>query len=209
MRRRRSRRGFGADPLPLAALRDCLFSALAIVGFGETGAGPLPISMTPSGGARNPFEAFVYARHVEGLAPGVYHYAGVDGSLLPLPAAASPSIADLLGGQAWFADAGALILLTASFGRTMWKYPHPGALRVVLLEAGHIAQNLLLTAAWHGLAATPTCAVADSAIHALCGLDPITQAVLHTVAIGTPSGEVTEGDLASVVPNPAHPGWLG
>src|SRR6185503_3728070 len=63
MARRRSHRGFdAARPVPLAALRDVLFSGFGILGFagsGVPGDGPLPVKMTPSGGARNPFEAFL------------------------------------------------------------------------------------------------------------------------------------------------------
>ena len=37
--------------------------------------------MTPSGGARNPYEAYVYVRNVEQLAPGMYHYSAAENSL--------------------------------------------------------------------------------------------------------------------------------
>ncbi|MDV4159365.1 MULTISPECIES: nitroreductase family protein [Rhizobium] len=36
---------------------------------------------------------------------------------------------------------------------------HPTGFRVVLIEAGHIAQNMLLAATASGLVATPTCAL--------------------------------------------------
>jgi SagB-type dehydrogenase family enzyme len=202
--RRRSRRSFDpARPMPLAALADCLFSALAIVAFGETGVPgeePLPLTTTPSGGARNPFEAFVAVRAVEGLEPGVYHYAGLDHSLGRVRAG-RPDLAALLGNQAWFADAGAVILLVAVFERCMWKYPHPTGFRVVLLEAGHIAQNLLLAATERGLAATPTCAISDRTAEALCGLDRLAHAAVHSVALGIWSGAPADVDLTRVRPN--------
>jgi SagB-type dehydrogenase family enzyme len=164
--------------------------------------------MTPSGGARNPFEAYVCARNVEGLAPGVYHYAGADGSLAPVEGARLPALSELVGGQPWCDRAGALVLLVASFRRTMWKYGHPGALRVVLIEAGHIAQNILACAAFHRLAAAPTCAVSDMALEPLLGLDPLERAVLHTVALGVPASSPAPADFERIAENPAFPGWL-
>jgi len=205
MARRRSSRAFDRDrPVPLDALSDVLFSGFAILAFAESGVAgdaPLPLTTTPSGGARNPFEAYVVVRAVEGLEPGVYHYAGVDGTLGRL-AAGAPPIAPLLGNQAWSADAGAVVLLVASFARCAWKYPHPGALRVVFMEAGHIAQNLLLAATAHGLAATPTCALADGPIEELLGLDRVKQAALHAVALGARAAAPGPADVQIVRPNP-------
>jgi len=207
--RRRSTRAFDPDrPLPLAALRDCLYSALAIVAFGKSGVaseGYLPFKPTPSGGARNPFEAYVVARSVEGLAPGVYHYAGIDHSLGLVRPGPVPPLDGLLGGQAWFAAAGAIVFLVADFKRCWWKYPHPTGFRVVLLEAGHIAQNLLVTAAAHGLAATPTCALSDFAVEELLGLDRVTQAAVHSVALGARAPGPSLADLPEIRPNPLLP----
>jgi len=209
MAERRSTRAFdAARPLPLAALADCLYSGFAIVAFGMSsvpGEGALPLTPTPSGGARNPFEAYVVARSVEGLAPGVYHYAGVDHSLGLLRAAPPPALDALLGGQAWFADAAAVVFLAASFERCWWKYPHPTGFRVVLLEAGHIAQNLLLAAAAHGLAAVPTCALADRAVEEALGLDRLKQAAVHAVALGVRAAAPSPFDLGDVRPNPRLP----
>jgi SagB-type dehydrogenase family enzyme len=204
---RRSTRAFAEAALPLQALADCLFAGLAIVGFGESGApgeAALPLTPTPSGGARNPFEAYVVARAVEGLAPGVYHYAGVDQSLARVGSAGPPPpLEQLLGGQAWFAGAGAVVLLVARFERCMWKYPHATGFRVVLLEAGHIAQNLLLAATAHGLAAAPTCALSDRAVETLLGLDRVREAAVHAVALGVRGGPPSPADLAAVRPNPS------
>ena len=56
--------------------------------------------MTPSGGARNPYEAYVFARNVEGLEPGIYHYSALEHSLARV-SAATPALSDLVGGQEW------------------------------------------------------------------------------------------------------------
>jgi SagB-type dehydrogenase family enzyme len=206
MARRRSYRGYDeARGLPLAALADCLFAGFAILGFapgGVPGDPPLPVATTPSGGARNPFEAYVVARRVDGLAAGVYHYDGVAHALGRLPAPAPAELSSLLGDQEWFAPAAAVVFLVACFARSAWKYPHPGAFRVVLIEAGHVAQNVLLAATHHGLAAAPTCALSDAAIEGLLGLDRVTHAALHAVVLGPRGARPSSGDLGEIRWNP-------
>jgi nitroreductase len=84
----------------------------------------------------------------------------------------------------------------------MWKYPHPTGYRVVVLEAGHIAQNLLLAATAHGLAATPTCALGDRAVEELLGLDRLAEAAVHAVALGVRAAQPSVADTGPVVANP-------
>lgn len=204
MRRRRSFRGFCDSAVSLKQLADCLFAGLGITGFlkGSTeGEGYLPLSMTPSGGGRNPYEAYVYAPNVEGLAPGTYHYSAADHSLAPVNLSDLPKPGVVLAHQPWFDNAAALILLVANFDRTMWKYPHPTGYRVVVLEAGHIAQNIILTATAHGLASTPTCAVSDAEAERLTGCTGLTQTTMYTVALGRRSAIPTVVDPIQIVPN--------
>jgi SagB-type dehydrogenase family enzyme len=208
LRKRRSRRCFGDAPLELAVLSDCLFASMAIVGYGRVDRHEFPLTMTPSGGARNPFDAYVVARAVAGLEPGIFRYLAAAHRLARRGESPAPPIPGLLGGQSWFAKAGALVVLVANFRRTMWKYPHPSGLRVVLIEAGHIAQNILVTAAHHGVAAAPTCAVSDAPLEELCGLDPLCQAAVHVIALGTRSDEQSTADFRDAVENQLLPGWL-
>ena len=188
MHRRRSVRSYTGDPVPRRALSECLLAGLGITGFlntGMPGDNPrVPLKMTPSGGGRNPYEGYVYARRVDGLAPGVYHYSGIDHTLGLLTNAPAFTSTQLFAGQDWTEGAAFAILLVANFGRTMWKYPHPNAYRVVLIEAGHIGQNVALAAADQGLSATPTGAINDTAAQRLLGLDWIRQSLVYAVFVG-------------------------
>lgn len=205
MRRRRSYRGFdtGAS-IELGDLRDCLFAGLGITGFARVPFEDeeLPLKMTPSGGGRNPYEGYVIARHVEDLPPGVYHYSGAENSLGLVNDAALPEFHELLGGQTWMDGAAVLILLVANLRRTMRKYAFPTAYRVVLVEAGHIAQNIVLAATERGLASVPTCAIADAAVEAMLGTDGLLQSVTYAVAVGRRT-KPSSVDLKRVRPNPA------
>ncbi len=58
--------------------------------------GKLPLAMTPSGGARNPFELYVYAARVDGLKPGFYHY-GALAHDLGLVRAGKVDVPEMLG----------------------------------------------------------------------------------------------------------------
>ena len=211
MRRRRSFRGFSDQPIALGDLGDCLFAGLGITGFvrGSFDEGYLPLSMTPSGGGRNPYEAYVYARRVDRLAPGTYHYSALDHSLCPVSRDHQPAPGAVLGGQPWFDNAAALVLLVADFQRTMWKYPHPTGYRVVVLEAGHIAQNIILAATAHGLTATPTCAVSDREAEKLTRATALTRTTMYAVALGHRSRIPTAVDPIHVVPNGVGGGRSG
>jgi len=190
---RRSRRQFSNELIRLEQLSQCLAAGLGITAFIEDPVlGKLPLKPTPSGGALNPYEAFVYSIRVQGLESGVYHYSALQHSLCPVQARASPlRPSDYLGNQPWTDGAAAVIFLVAHFDRTMWKYTNPNAYRVVLIEAGHIAQNILLAAAEQQLAAAPTAAIYDRLVEDALALDSITQAAIYAIVVGNRS----EGDL--------------
>jgi SagB-type dehydrogenase family enzyme len=63
--------------------------------------------------------------------------------------------------------------MTAVFRRTMWKYHHARAYRVVLLDAGHLCQTFCLVATWLGLAPFCTAALKDTLIEKDLGIDGI------------------------------------
>ncbi|MGD8379877.1 MAG: SagB/ThcOx family dehydrogenase [Gammaproteobacteria bacterium] len=188
MYRRKSRRQFGFEPIALQDLAACLFAGNGITGFYDIpDYGRLPRTMTPSGGARNPFELYAYAARVQGLQPGFYHYSALDHELGQINSN-QPDLPALLGDQAWTSDAAAIIFLVANFDRTSWKYHHPSAYRVVITEGGCIAQNILLAATSCELAAAPTGALSESAIEKALGLKDIpAQSPAFAIALGTPT----------------------
>ena len=184
MRQRRSHRDFKRRPLELQALADCLFAGNGIVEFKENKVyGRLPFSMTPSGGARNPYELYVYARNVEGLKPGFYHYAALTHDL-GLVREGRVKEPEMLGGQKWSAKAAAIVFLVAHFPRTMWKYHMPMAYKIVMMEAGFICQNIALAATHHGISAVPSGAIKESVIESYLGTPPLEAAVTFSISLG-------------------------
>ena len=149
----------------------------------------LILKTSPSGGARQPLEAYVLARRVKDLKPGLYHYAA-DGHCLELlrPGATSRQLATYVT-QPWFGSAAALVLMTAVFPRKQWLYQYARAYRTVLLEAGHFCQTFCLVATWLDLAPFCTAALADSRIERDLGIDGLREGVLYAAGVGhRPSG---------------------
>jgi SagB-type dehydrogenase family enzyme len=190
MARRRTVRAAASPSISLSQLSDCLFAGMGITGQTSNCVGSLPLGMTPSGGARNPYEAYVFARRVEGLQPGIYHYSAMDHDL-GLVDTNLPEFSGLVGGQEWADEMPCLVVLVADFRRTMWKYRDPNAYRVVLIEAGHIGQNIMLAATRHGLSACPTAALAQARIRKLLGLRRITDAPIYAMTLAVPGAEPT------------------
>lgn len=183
MAQRRTVRGAGGL-VALGELADCLFAGLGITGETENCVGPLPLSMTPSGGARNPFEAYVFCRAVSGLAPGIYHYSAAEHSLGRVGTQGCPELETLIGGQDWVRGMPALVMLVGKMERPMWKYEDGNAYRVMLIEAGHIGQNVMLAATGHGLTACPTGAISHEAVRRSLDLCPVMDAPLYALALG-------------------------
>jgi SagB-type dehydrogenase family enzyme len=186
MAKRRTVRRALSTPIKLEQVSDCLFSGLGITGWIRNCVGMLPLSVTPSGGGRNPYEAYVFARNVEGLERGVYHYSAVGHSLERVADLGDDDITTLIGGQEWGDDKPCMILLCAHMERTMWKYEDPNAYRVIMIEAGHIGQNIMLVATENGLTACPTAALNHSRAKAILGLKDITQAPIYALTLSAP-----------------------
>jgi SagB-type dehydrogenase family enzyme len=122
---------------------------------------------------------------VKGLRQGIYHYNGARHRLEWLRGGiAKQDLQRSLGHQHWFADTAFLVLMTAVFGRTQWKYDFARVYRAILLEAGHLCQTFCLTATWLGLAPFCTIALADTKWESLLGIDGITESVIYAAGAG-------------------------
>jgi SagB-type dehydrogenase family enzyme len=160
--------------------------------------GEVAVKTSPSGGALHPIEAYVLARNVENLAPGLYHYDGADHRLeLLRRGATSKQITRWLANQHWYGGAALVVFMTAVFGRTQWKYDYPRAYRAMLLEAGHLCQTFCLTATWLGLAPFCTLAFSDSAVEQGIGIDGVSESALYVAGVGVRPDDERDAHLLS------------
>jgi SagB-type dehydrogenase family enzyme len=186
LRNRRTWRKFSEAPVPLPDLGEILDLTFGIQAWVDVpGLGKAAVKTSPSGGGLHPVEAYVVARKVRGLRSGIYHYDAKGHRLEWLRGGITrETIKRHLGNQWWFADAAFLVLMTAVFPRTWWKYHYPRVYRAMLLEAGHLCQSFCLTATWRGLAPFCTIALADSQWEKLLGVDGIKESILYAAGAG-------------------------
>jgi SagB-type dehydrogenase family enzyme len=186
---RKTHRDFSNQEMTLESLSQLLSLVWGVTGYLPSGIfGKLLHKTSPSGGARHPGEVYVMALRVKGLKPGLYHYHPAHHYLKLINPSATRQKAWLYCARQDHArNAAALFLMTAVFARTMWKYFHPRAYRVVLLDAGHLCQTFCLVATWLGLAPFCTAALKDTLIETDLGIDGVRESVIYVAGVGLPA----------------------
>lgn len=175
--RRRSLRDYAGRPVTTGELSWLLGAASGITG-------PGGLRAAPSAGAQYPIETYVVASRVEGLEPGIYHYAVVDHALQRVRSGTFGGDLVIAGlGQEFLGQAPVVLVLSAIFQRLRWRY-RERAYRYALLEAGHISQNVYLAAEAAGLGACAVGAFFDDAVSRLLEVDGVEEAALMLVPVG-------------------------
>ena len=167
------------------------FAALLNTACGVTGAMPwegreVKLRAYPSSGALYAVEIYPIVFGVEGLEAGVYHYVPHENALdVVRPDASYERLinAMLPIEREMVSGASAMICLVGRFRRHEHKYGE-GGYRMMVAEAGHISQNLVLAGTALGLAARPFGGVLDSLINQELGLDEAEEQFLLSVLIG-------------------------
>jgi SagB-type dehydrogenase family enzyme len=165
----------------------CAYGINRTTPIAQTGRGFL--RTVPSAGGLYPLEIYVLARQVESLPDGIYHYDPKRHAV------------ELFREGTWFADldeimitapfvraANLIFFLTAVFNRSQKKYG-PRGYRYILLEAGHVAQNLCLIAAEFKLGSLCMGGFYDSRLNRFMEFDGLTEAVIYSVAAGYPASD--------------------
>lgn len=173
---RRSVREFSSQALTIDEITQLLWAAQGITSRGG-------YRTTPSAGALYPLELHLVAGEVAGLPPGSYRYNpvrhvledGVSGDL-------RPALARTALNQTWISQAPAVVVISAVYSRTSWKYGKR-AIRYVHIEAGNASQNLLLQATALGLGSVVVGAFDDEALSHLLNL-PASEKPLLILPIG-------------------------
>lgn len=178
--KRRSVRDYSGEPMSAEELSNLLHCAGGITGqrWGHR------LRAAPSAGALYPVELYPVVHHVTGLEQGIYHYSVLNHSLEKLQQGDFRSTMVRHGvEQEFLGQANVVFILSAIFQRTRWKY-RERTYRYVMLEAGHIAQNIYLAATSMGMGACAVGAFLDDDLNRLLGLDGEQEAVIYIVAVG-------------------------
>lgn len=179
---RRSVREFRKKPISLATLSQILWAAQGVA----LRAGDFSLRTAPSAGALYPIDLYLFVQAVETLKPGLYQFQ-LSGQVLRMryEGDLGELLAEAALNQDFLAEASLVLVLTAVFERTSWKYGARG-FRYLYLEAGHIAQNAALAAVSLGLGSCPVAAFFDDEINSLLGVNPARESAVYLLAIGWP-----------------------
>jgi SagB-type dehydrogenase family enzyme len=189
-RARRSRRDYAGKSITRAEFDALLHTACGVTGTMPWGGRELKLRAYPSSGALYAVEIYPVVLRVDGLEPAVYHYVAGEHRLNVVRPGAGPErlvTASLPVEREMVSGAAAVLCLVGRFKRHERKYGQ-GGYRMMVAEAGHISQNLVLTAVALGLAARPFGGVFDSLMNDHLGLDESEEQFLLSVLVGHVGG---------------------
>lgn len=161
----------GLEELSAILLMTCTITAKASHAEGE-----FFFRSAASAGALYPTEIYVALRGVEGLEPGLYHFAVRHHGLACLRKG------DFTGCPPGAGKTAITFFLTAIFFRSAWKY-RARSYRYHLLDTGHVVENLLLALGAVGLPFALSYDFDDAGVNQLIGLDETREAALAVVRI--------------------------
>ena len=180
---RRSRRVYTGEPMTLTQLSYLLWCTQGVKSV--RGRRYATLRTVPSGGARHPFECYLALQNVEGLEDGLYHYLPMTHRIEPLgcPADLKGFISRSLCGQDWACRANAVFYYSCVFYRAEWRYGI-WAHAPILMDSGHVTENLYLAATSIGLGGCAVAAVDPGAANEQLGLDGEEETVFYAMPVG-------------------------
>ncbi len=180
--KRQSVRKYSEDSLNLNELSWLLWCTQGIK---DDSPSHVTLRNVPSAGARHAFETYLLINRVEGLAAGLYRYIATKHKLMKI--ATTEDFTDKITKAAYnqsamYSSAVTFIWVAVPY-RMTWRYGERGY-RYLLLDAGHVCQNLYLAA---DNISSGVCAIAayhDKMFNELLGLDGEEQFVIYLATLG-------------------------
>ena len=194
------RRSVAAADLSLDALTRILFCADGLTRRARVGGEDYHFRAAPSAGALYPIEVYAAVADVPGLEQGLYHFSPADLRLRGLRRGDWRGLlARAAGGRPSLLRARAIIMLSAIFWRSTWKY-RARAYRYCFWDAGTMLANLLAAANAETLPIELVTAFADPDVEMLLGIDGEREGALCMVALG--EGAAPPSSTAEPEPTP-------
>jgi SagB-type dehydrogenase family enzyme len=173
---RRSVREFATKALELWQISQLTWAAQGLTG-------PDLHRTAPSAGALYPLELYVIAGNVNGLPCGIYNYDFRRHELvLSVQGDMRRELCEAALSQTSILQAAAVFAVSAVYKRTTAKYGERGV-RYAHMEAGHVAQNLLLQATALGLGSVLVGAFSDERVRQILMLKQI-ESPLYLIPAG-------------------------
>jgi SagB-type dehydrogenase family enzyme len=176
---RRSSRDFGEAPLDLDEVGTMAFLACGVS------------RNVPNSGGLGSVELSLIVQNVTGLAPGIYAYDSIRHQLIGKSYGAYRHwLLQHVFYQSEFSSCAAAFCLVVNMRRLKLKYGMRGY-RLGLLDAGHVSENINLTATSLGLAVCASAGYVDSELNRALEIDGLRKTVVLVVLVGKIGGRST------------------
>lgn len=191
--KRRSRRNYKDRPITLEELSFLLWSTQGVQKIipAYKNTGRITLRPVPSAGGRHSFETYLAVNNVSGLEKGIYIYLPLEHKLAFCHAVEDlpDKLAYAYGGKnykeeaKWFGRAPVVFMWSCIPSRGEWRY-NCEAHRLMLLDVGHVCQNLYLACEGIGCGACAIGAYIQEAFDELLNIDGQDEYVIYISAVG-------------------------
>lgn len=180
--RRTSVRSYSDRPLTLSELSYLLWCTQGVK---ETIKDVVTFRNVPSAGARHALETYLLINKVEGLEPGLYRFLAIGHKLLQLDIRndMAKKITRACLGQNFIKESAVTFIWTAMAYRMKWRYGERGY-RYLHLDAGHVCQNLYLSAESIDCGVCAIGAFLDDDMNELLNIDGEQEFVIYIATVG-------------------------
>ena len=179
---RTSVRNYSSEPLLLEELSYLLWCTQGVK---EVVRNAATFRTVPSAGARHALETYILANNVKGLEKGLYRFLSIEHKLVEINTEKDIA-ANIRRGcldQPFVTSSAATFIWTAVPYRMTWRYGQRGY-RYMHLDAGHICQNLYLSAESMGCGVCAIAAFLDEEINPVMGIDGENEFVIYVATVG-------------------------
>lgn len=180
--RRASIRKYSNMPISMEELSYLLWCTQ---GVRKTFENNITLRNVPSAGACHAFETYLLVSRVDGLQPGIYRFLALSHNLLQVNI--DESIADRVTeaclNQSFIKTSAVTFIWIAVTERMTRRYGERGY-RYMYLDAGHVCQNLYLSAESINCGVCAVAAFSDNSINRILDLDGENQFVIYIASVG-------------------------
>lgn len=139
----------------------------------------------PSAGSRHPLETYLAINKVENLQKGLYKYLCLEHKLIMIQEDLQimEKIVQCCNNQKFISNSAVVFIWSVNIYRMKWRHGER-AYRYVFLDAGHVGQNLYLSAAVVNCGACTVSVFLDDNLNKLLNIDGKNEFVIYMAAVG-------------------------
>ena len=180
-----SNRKWADEELDLAQLSYLLWATQGVKSIANNGY--FTKRTVPSGGSRHPFETYLAINRVKDLSPGVYQYLPLEHAIVLLrkDGDLEEKINKACCGQIFCGKAPVNFCWSAIPYRAEWRYQNY-AMKAILLDCGHVCQNLYLACEALGLGTCAIAAYVQDQMDEILELDGEDEFTVYLAPVGIP-----------------------